>query len=54
MMVLLPLYLFLQVLPPPFGQIVSMLVLGTASGGIDHAMPADCNCGVPEHPRGPR
>ena len=53
-MVLLPLYLLIQVLPPPLGQVVSTLVLGTQGGGIVYAAPADCGCGVPASPRGPR
>lgn len=51
---LLPLYLLIPVLPPPLGQVSATLVLGTAAGGIAYAVPADCQCGVPASPRGPR
>ena len=31
-----------------------MVVGNTATGGIAYTAPADCNCGVPTSPRGPR
>ena len=54
MMLLVPLYLLIQVMPPPLGHMVSMLMLGTQGGGIVYALPADCGCGVASSPRGPR
>lgn len=54
MMMALPLYVLIQVMPPPLGQWVAILTLGIGSGGIAYAAPADCGCGVPASPRGPR
>lgn len=54
MMMVLPLYLLVVAMPPPLGQVVSTVMLGTQGGGIVYALPADCGCGVPSSPRGPR
>jgi len=54
MAMLLPIYLLIQVMPPPLGQLTVTLILGSAQGGIDYSAPADCGCGVPARPRGPR
>lgn len=67
---LLPLVVFLQVMPPPAGQIATAALLRGTGGGRDiivavpaptppPALPAapegeDCHCGVPSSPRGPR
>jgi hypothetical protein len=64
-MILLPLLLFGQVVPPPFGQLAVLLVVGSAYGTdrrdvplprprLQSAPAEDCNCGVPASPRGPR
>jgi hypothetical protein len=64
-MILLPLLLFAQVLPPPLGQIGLLLVVGRAYATDQRDVPVpqprlqsapaeDCNCGVPASPRGPR
>ncbi|WP_198370474.1 hypothetical protein [Roseomonas rosulenta] len=64
-LVLLPLLLMTQVLPPPLGQVTVLLVLGRAYGTGERDLPVpwprlqsapaeDCNCGVPASPRGPR
>ena len=53
-MVLLPLYLLIVAMPPPLGQLVSTVMLGTQGGPIVYSAPADCGCGVPNSPRGPR
>jgi hypothetical protein len=54
MVMALPIYLLIQVFPPPLGQAVAILTLGIGGGGIAYSMPADCGCGVPASPRGPR
>lgn len=63
MIALLPLYLLLQVMPPPFGTIVANFTLGIGGSRTDYIVslpvpppaPAeDCHCGVPASPRGPR
>ncbi len=61
-MLVLPLVILMQVMPPPFGTIVGALVLGRAHDPreIVEAVPLpappaeDCDCGVPASPRGPR
>jgi hypothetical protein len=64
-MILLPLLLFSQVMPPPLGQFAVLLVVGSAYGTdrrdvplpqprLQSAPAEDCNCGVPASPRGPR
>ncbi|CAH0135188.1 hypothetical protein [Roseomonas sp. CECT 9278] len=64
-MILLPLLLLGQVIPPPFGQFALLLVVGRAYGTDQRDVPVpeprlqsapaeDCNCGVPASPRGPR
>ena len=53
-MALLPLYLMIVTMPPPLGQFVSTIMLGTQGGAIVYNAPADCGCGVPASPRGPR
>jgi hypothetical protein len=54
MMALLPLYLMIVTIPPPLGQFVSTFILGVQGGPIQYSTPADCGCGVPSSPRGPR
>jgi hypothetical protein len=54
MTVLLPLYLMIVAMPPPLGQFVSTVMLGTQGGAIVYNTLADCGCGVPSSPRGPR
>ena len=54
MMLALPLYLQIQVMPPPLAHWIAVLALGTDGGGVTYSMPADCGCGVPSSPRGPR
>lgn len=58
-----PLVILLQALPPPAGRIATGLLLFGMRPGQDVilAVPAppaapaeDCNCGVPNSPRGPR
>ena len=44
-MVLLPLYLMIQVLPPPLGQVVSTLMLGTQGGALCLLRPPFLNQG---------
>jgi hypothetical protein len=64
-MILLPLLLFVQVLPPPLGQVTMLLLVGRAYGTDQRDVPVpqaqpqsapaeDCDCGVPASPRGPR
>jgi hypothetical protein len=64
-MILLPLLLLVQVLPPPLGQLTMLLVVGRAHGTDQREVPVpqahpqsapaeDCDCGVPASPRGPR
>jgi hypothetical protein len=63
--ILFPMLLMMQILPPPLGQVALTLVLGRAygTGERDLPLPAprlqsapaqDCDCGVPASPRGPR
>lgn len=64
-LILLPILFMAQVLPPPVGQLVLVMVVGThySAGAPDvpvpqprlQSAPAEhCNCGVPDSPRGPR
>lgn len=53
-LLVMPFYLLIPVLPPPLGQVTATLMFGTQGGGIVYAAPADCGCGVPASPRGPR
>ena len=64
-MILLPLLLLVQTLPPPLGQFALLLVVGRAYGTEQRDVPVpapllqaapaeDCHCGVRSNPRGPR
>jgi hypothetical protein len=64
-MILLPLLLMAQVMPPPMGHFAVLLVVGSAYSTDRRDVPVprprlqsapaeDCNCGVPASPRGPR
>jgi hypothetical protein len=64
-MIILPLLLLMQVLPPPLGQLTLTLLVGRGYGMEQRDVPVpeprlqsapaeDCNCGVPASPRGPR
>jgi hypothetical protein len=58
-MLLLPLMVLMQVLPPPLGAIAAARLFATAghAAALTAAEPAaagGCDCGVPSSPRGPR
>ena len=60
-MLLLPLLILMQVLPPPLGAIFAARMFGTGSQTAiileiprPPAATGDCDCGVPSSPRGPR
>lgn len=59
-MLLLPIVILLQVLPPPLGLMMTARMFGAAApAGVVLSIPApapaeDCNCGIPSSPRGPR
>ncbi|WP_137128174.1 hypothetical protein [Roseomonas sp. HF4] len=59
-MLVLPIVILLQVLPPPLGMMMTARMFGaTAHTDVILSIPApapaeDCNCGIPSSPRGPR
>lgn len=63
-MLILPLLILMQVLPPPLGLVVTARLFGPASHadavlavpmpGAPATAAEDCDCGVPANPRGPR
>ena len=60
-MLAIPLIILIQVLPPPLGQFVSsVFFVRAAHTHVIVAVPlpappvAECDCGVPASPRGPR
>lgn len=60
-MLAIPFFILMQVLPPPLGQLVSSVFhMRAAHTDLVVAAPvpappvAECDCGVPSSPRGPR
>ena len=60
-MLAIPLIILMQVLPPPLGQLVpAVFFMRTAHTDVVVAVPlpappvAECDCGAPSTPRGPR